>query len=273
MRFDGKVVVVVGAGQTTGESIGNGRAAASLYAEEGAKVFAVDLREDAAEDTAAAITAAGHTAVAFRADATQEADVEAMVRSCLELWGRIDVLHNNVGVSIAGGDAPLTELDSDAFDRVVALNLKTAFLTCKHVVPVMREQGGGAIVNISSLAAVIDYPNIAYKTAKAGINALTTQTAVMNAAYGIRCNAIMPGQIDTPMAVENRVGRDGMSRDEVRAMFDSIVPLQRKMGTAWDVAKAAAFLASDDARFITGVLLPVDGGQSLQIGGQGLRTS
>jgi NAD(P)-dependent dehydrogenase (short-subunit alcohol dehydrogenase family) len=272
-RFQDRVVLVVGAGQTPGVTIGNGKASALLYAREGGKVFAVDNRLEAAAQTAEDIVKEGGTAVAHQTDATDQEQVAAMVEACMKEWGRIDVLHNNVGVSIAAGDAPLTELDGDVFDRVMAINLKSQFLTLKYVIPVMREQLSGSIVNMSSLAAVVEYPNTAYKLAKAGVNAFTQQQAIMNAQYGIRVNAIMPGQVNTPMIVENRIGKDGMTREDVMAMFDSIVPLRGKMGSAWDIAKAAAFLASDDAGFITGVILTVDGGQGLHVGGQGLRSN
>ncbi len=139
-------------------------------------------------------------------------------------------------------------------------------LTCKHAIPVMRRQGGGAIVNISSVAAVAAYPYVAYKTTKAAVIALTQQVAIQHARDGIRANVILPGLMNTPMAIEPRVKATGKSRAEVVAERDSRVPLGRKMGTGWDVAQAALFLASDDARFITGAVLPVDGGSSLQVG-------
>jgi NAD(P)-dependent dehydrogenase (short-subunit alcohol dehydrogenase family) len=273
VRFENRVAIVVGAGQTPGLTVGNGKASAMTYAREGARVFAVDREMSAAQKTADEIVEEGGEAVAWQADATNDEQMGEMVKACMDQWGRIDILHNNVGVSIAAGDAPLTEIDPETFDRVMTLNLKTTFLGMRHVIPIMREQRSGAIVNISSLAAVIEYPNTAYKLAKAGVNALTQQQAIMNAPYGIRINAIMPGQVNTPMIIESRIGRDGMTREDVMAMFDSIVPLRGKMGSAWDIAKAAAFLASDDAGFITGVILPVDGGQGLHVGGQGLRSN
>lgn len=273
MKLKGRVTVVVGAGQTPGPNLGTGRAAAMLYAREGCRVFAVDRSMAAAQETVDLIRAEGGEAEAFEADATNDGAVRAMVDACVNRWGRIDILHNNVGVSLGSGDGPLTEATSESFDRTIALNLKTAFLSSKHTVPVMRQQGGGVIINISSLAAIIECPNIVYKAAKAAVNALTTQTAIENAQYGIRANAIMPGQISTSMLIENRVGRGGTTREDVAAAFDAIVPLGRKMASAWEVAKAAVFLASDDASFITGALLPVDGGQGLQAGGQGMRMS
>jgi NAD(P)-dependent dehydrogenase (short-subunit alcohol dehydrogenase family) len=189
-----------------------------------------------------------------------------MTAACLERWGRIDILHNNVGVSIAGGDAPITEIEADAFARITAINLQGMVLTCKHAIPVMREQGGGVITNISSIAADINYPYVAYRTSKAGVVTLTEHIAITNAAHGIRANAILPGLMDTPMAIENRVGRGGVTREQVIAERNAHVPLRNTMGTAWDVARAALFLASDEASFITGVALAVDGGQRLAVG-------
>jgi NAD(P)-dependent dehydrogenase (short-subunit alcohol dehydrogenase family) len=265
-RVAGKVAVVVGAGQTPGQTAGNGRATAVLLAREGAVVLAADRDLAAAEDTVAEIEAEGGKALAVRADVTDEDAVAAMVATCVERFGRIDILHNNVGVSIAGGDAPITEIEADAFARVTAINLQGMVLTCKHAIPVMREQGGGVITNISSIAANINYPYIAYRTSKAGVVTMTEHIAIRNAEYGIRANAILPGLMDTPMAIENRVGRGGATREQVIAERNSHVPLRNKMGTAWDVAHAALFLASDEASFITGVALAVDGGQSLAVG-------
>ena len=171
------------------------------------------------------------------------------------------------GVSISGGDKPLLELTEEAFDRVCAINLRGTIMACKQVIPVMREQRAGAIVNISSVAAYENsYPLVAYKATKAAMIAFTQQIAIQNAAHGIRANAILPGLMDTPMAVDTRARHSGKSRAEVAAMRDSHVPLRHKMGTAWDVANAALFLASDEANFITGVALPVDGGALVKIG-------
>jgi NAD(P)-dependent dehydrogenase (short-subunit alcohol dehydrogenase family) len=263
MRLQDKIAIVIGAGQSPGEGIGNGRATALRFAEEGATVLAVDLRLDSAEDTAAMIRKAGGEAIAFAADVTKEATLAAAIAEAQRRWGRIDILHNNVGVSIAGGDASPTEITVEAFDRCVAINLRGAVMACKHVLPIMRQQRSGAIVNISSTAATLNYPLVAYKATKAALIAYTQQLAIQNAEYGIRANCILPGLMDTPMAVDTRARVGNRSRAEVAAERDARVPLRHKMGTAWDVANAALFLASDEANFVTGVALLVDGGASL----------
>ena len=266
MRLENKIAIVVGGGQSPGETMGNGRATAVLFAREGAKVLVGDNRPDSAEETAAMIRVEGGTAEAIRVDITDEASIEAMVKHCLDLWGRIDVLHNNVGVSIAGGDAQITEITGEAFDRVVSINLKGMVLTCKHVIPVMRAQKSGSIVSISSIAAWNAYPLIGYKTTKQAVIAMTEQIAIQNAPHGVRANVILPGLMDTPMAVDTRVRALGKSREEITAGRDARVPLRGRMGTGWDVARAALFLASDEADFITGATLPVDGGEQLNVG-------
>jgi len=263
-RLAGKVAIVVGAGQTPGDTIGNGRATALLFAREGAHVVAVDRRQDSAEETVAMIRSEGGLADALCADATSEADCAALVAGCVKRHARIDVLHNNVG--IGGGDAGPAHVSEEAWDRILAVNLKSVVFPCKHVLPVMREQKSGAITNVSSVAAVCATPAVAYKTSKAGINAYTQTLAIGNAKYGIRANVIMPGLMETPMAIEGLSQELGIAKEKLIAQRHAAVPLGGHMGTAWDVAWAAVFLASDEARFITGVMLPVDGGQSARVG-------
>lgn len=263
-RLAGKTAVVVGAGQTPGETMGNGRATALTFAREGARVFAVDRHEGSVAETVAMITDAGGDATAHVADIVTEAACHELVAAAHDHLGRIDILHNNVGVG--AGDAGVSSLEEESWDRIMDTNLKAMWLTCKHVLPVMREQQGGAIVNISSVAAIAAAGSlVAYKISKAGVNALTQSIAASNARFNIRANAIMPGLIDTPMAVDASARAAGRPRADVAAARASRVPLGHQ-GSAWDVANAALFLASDEARFVTGVLLPVDGGQSVRVG-------
>ncbi|HVH73912.1 MAG TPA: SDR family NAD(P)-dependent oxidoreductase [Stellaceae bacterium] len=266
MRLEGKIAIVVGAGQSPGEGVGNGRATTLRFAREGAKILAVDRDLASAADTARLVEKEGGECVPFEADVTKEATLKAAVAAAHRRWGRIDILHNNVGVSIAGGDKPLLELTEEAFDRVCAINLRGTIMACKQVLPIMRQQRSGAIVNISSVAAWENYPLVAYKATKAAMIAFTQQLAIQNAEYGIRANVILPGLMDTPMAVDARARASNRSRAEVAAERDAKVPLRHRMGTAWDVANAALFLASDEAQFITGVALPVDGGALVKIG-------
>src|SRR5689334_4129776 len=266
MRLKDKIAIVVGAGQSPGEGMGNGRATAITFAREGAKVLCVDHHLESAQETVEMIAEKQGTAAAFKADVTRDREVKAMVADAMRRWGRIDVLHNNVGVSLAGGDAELLAITEEAFDRCVAINLKSCILAAKQMIPIMRQQKSGAIINISSMAAITTYPYVAYKATKSAMIAFTEQLAYQNAEYGIRANVILPGLMDTPMAVDTRAREFGKTRAEVAAERDSKVPLRRKMGTAWDVANAALFLASDEANFITGVTLPVDGGASVRRG-------
>jgi NAD(P)-dependent dehydrogenase (short-subunit alcohol dehydrogenase family) len=265
MRLGGKIAVIIGAGQGPGTGLGNGRATALRFAAEGAKILAVDHLLASAEETAAMVTAEGGECTAFEADVTHEATLASTMLEAMRLWGRVDVLHYNVGVSIAGGDASPTEITEAAFDRVMAITLRGCVMATKHALPIMRAQRSGAIVNISSAAAVHNYPLVAYKASKAAMIAFTQQIAIQNAGHGIRANVIVPGLIDTPMAVDTRARATNRSRDEVARERDAKVPLRGKMGTAWDVANAALFLASDEANFITGVALPVDGGALVNI--------
>ncbi len=266
LRLDGQAAIVVGGGQTPGQTIGNGRATAITYARAGARVLVADRDLDAAAATVAEITAEGGEAVPFRSDVTDEADIAAMVADACDRWGRLDILHNNVGISVAGGDAEISKIEGEAFDRIMAINLKSMVLAIKHALPVMRGQQSGNIVNISSTAAHEDYPWVTYKASKAAAKAMTEQVALQNAPHGIRVNCIQPGLMNTPMAVDARMDAWNMTREEVVAMRDAKVPLGGKMGTAWDVANAALFLVSDEARFITGVTLMVDGGAHCRIG-------
>jgi NAD(P)-dependent dehydrogenase (short-subunit alcohol dehydrogenase family) len=262
MRLKDKIAIVVGAGQSPGAGMGNGRATVMRFVEEGAKVLAVDNELARAKET---VTMAAGECVPFEADVRKESALAEMVDAARQRWGRIDILHYNVGVSIAGGDAPIEKITEEAFDRIAGINLRGAIMACKHVLPVMRAQRSGAIIMISSVAAWEHYPNVAYKAIKAGMIAFTQQIAIQNAEFGIRANVILPGLMDTPMAVDTRAQASGKSRAEVAAMRDARVPLRHKMGTAWDVANAALFLASDEANFITGVALPVDGGALVNI--------
>lgn len=261
-RVQGKVAVVFGGGQTPGETMGNGRATAILLAREGAMVVAVDRVLESAEETVAAITSEGGEGLAVAADITVEEQVESAITEVVGRFGRIDILHNNVGASLALGDAEATELEVAAFDRLYQVNLRGMWLACKHTLPVMRQQGSGSIVNISSMAAWEAYPYVGYKTTKAGVIALTENIAMANARHGIRANVLLPGLMNTPMAIEARVAA-GTPREEVIAGRNARVPLGRQMGSAWDVAYASLFLHSDEAKFITGVSLPVDGGASV----------
>ena len=260
MRLEGKIAIVIGAGQSPGEGMGNGRATVLRFAREGAKVLAVDRNLASAEETAALAQKEGGDCVAFAADVVKEATLAAAIAAAVDRWRRVDILHNNVGVSIAGGDASPLEISEEAFDRIAAINLRGTIMACKHVLPVMRRQRSGAIINISSVAAWENYPLVAYKATKAAMVEFTKQLAIQNAEYGVRANAILPGLMDTPMAIDTRARTTNRSRAEVATERDAKVPLRRRMGTAWDVANAALFLASDETNFVTGVALPVDGG-------------
>jgi NAD(P)-dependent dehydrogenase (short-subunit alcohol dehydrogenase family) len=264
MRLRDKVAIVVGGGQVPGEGIGNGRATAILFAREGAKVIVADRDLEAAEHTVAMIEKEGGTAEAQRADITLDADCKVLALTCMERFGRLDILHNNVGVG--HGDNGPTSITDDAWDHIYEVNVKGAMHTCRHALPIMREQGSGVILNVSSIASICSTNLLAYKSSKAALNALTHAIALGNAKFGIRANAILPGLMNTPMAVEGISQARGIDRATLIEQRNAQVPLRGGMGNAWDVAHAALFLASDDARFITGVMLPVDGGQSARIG-------
>ena len=265
VRLEGKAGIVVGAGQSPGETVGTGRAAAVVFAREGAKVLLADRDLDSARDTAEMIAREGGIAECVTADWTSAADCKAFAAACVDAFGRIDFLQNNVGIGL--GDADPLNLTEEGFDRIIAVNLKGCLLSCQAVVPLMREQGSGSIVNISSIAALAAaVPLTAYRLSKIGINALSHSLALDSAKHGVRVNTIMPGLLDTPMAIDAWADRLDVPRDEIRAQRDALVPLRRKMGSGWDVAYASLFLHSDEAQFITGAAIPVDGGQLTRVG-------
>ncbi len=259
-RLKDKIAIVTGAG-TSGPGMGNGKAAALLFAREGATVVAVDRNEQAAEQTAEEIATETGRAIAIAADVSSDRDVRRTVDTTVERFGRIDVLHNNVGIEIPGDPVSTTEED---WDRVHAVNLKSVFLLGKHVIPHMQRQGGGAIVNVSSVASVrwSPVPYFSYHTSKAALNHLTRVVARQYAAEGIRCNSILLGMMDTPHIRTYYSDRSQEEVEQVMRMRDSYCPMGR-MGDAWDAAHAALFLASEEARYITGALLVVDGGLTL----------
>jgi NAD(P)-dependent dehydrogenase (short-subunit alcohol dehydrogenase family) len=264
-RLKGKTAIVVGAG-SIGPGWGNGKATAVTFAREGAAVFCVDRNAAAASETVEIITSEGGQAMAFTADASRDADIEAMVAACVRAYGRIDVLDNNVGIAETGSVVDVSEAD---WDRVFAVNLKSAFLAMKHVIPVMAAQGGGSIINISSIASMrhLGISYVTYGTTKAAMNQMTRTTAVEFAARKIRVNAILPGLMKTPM-VEHSAGlAASYAKGDVEAMWrarDAQVPMGH-MGDPWDVANAALFLASDESRYVTGIELVVDGGITLKV--------
>ena len=256
-RLVGKVAVVVGAG-SSGPGWGTGKASAVLFAREGAKVLAVDLDEAAAAETKRLIEAEGGACATFRADASSAADNAAMVEACLRDFGRLDVLHVNVGIVELGGPV---EIEEASWDRLLAVNLKSVYLAAKHALPVMERQGAGAIVTVSSLAAIRypGFPQASYVASKSAVIGLTQNIALAYAAKGIRANCILPGLLNTPMIVKPMRAAYGGEFEQMIAKRDAQSPTG-KMGDAWDVAHAALYLASDEAKYVNGVALPVDGG-------------
>lgn len=259
-RFEGRVAVVFGAG-SIGPGWGNGKASAVQYARDGAIVAAVDIRPQGADETVAIIRGEGGVAESFVCDVTSTDQVNSTVDAIVTRFGRIDVLHNNVGLPEMGTTETITD---EAWQRVMAANLDSVLKTCRAVLPIMVRQGKGAIVNTSSIAAVryTGYPYPAYYAGKAAVNHLTASIALEYAKKGIRANAIMPGMMNTPHIRQNIVGQYA-SDEEMVAHRNSVCPMGR-MGTGWDIARAAAFLASDEADYITGQCLAVDGGISIR---------
>jgi NAD(P)-dependent dehydrogenase (short-subunit alcohol dehydrogenase family) len=257
-RLKDRVALVFGAG-SSGPGWGNGKAAAVTFAREGATVIAIDVVAAAAGETRDTIRGEGYACESAAADVTDSAQIEHLVRDIATRFGRIDILHNNVGITSMGG--PIEESE-ESWQRVLDVNLTSVFLTCKHVLPVMLRQGRGAIVNVSSLAAIrySGYPYSSYYASKAGVNQFTVGLALQYAKQGIRANVIMPGLMNTPL-IYRQISGQYASAEEMVAARDAACPMGR-MGTAWDVANAALFLASDESSYITGVCLPVDGGLS-----------
>jgi NAD(P)-dependent dehydrogenase (short-subunit alcohol dehydrogenase family) len=260
-RLKGKIAILFGAG-SVGPGWGNGKATAVLFARNGAHVVCVDVNVEAAQETVAIIRQEGRAAEAFACDVTNSQAVGDLVDKVVGQHGRIDVLHNNVGYATMGG--PI-ELDEAAWHRTIDLNVTSCFITCKHVLPHMLQRRSGAIVNVSSVAAIryTGYPYVAYYAAKAAVNNFTMGLALQYAKDGIRVNAVMPGLMNTPLIFQQISGQYKDPEDMVKAR-DAACPMGR-MGTAWDVAKAALFLASDEAEYITGVSLPVDGGLTCRV--------
>ena len=255
-RVKDKVAIVTGAG-SVGPGIGNGKAAALLYAREGARVMLVDYNLEAAEETKRLIDEGDGDSFASQADVSKSDDCARIVDECIGNYGRIDILHNNVGIEIPGG---IEEISEDDWDRTLDVNLKSVFLTCKYAVPYMAKQGSGAIVNISSINGIRTLPALSgpYGASKAGMIALTREIAVEYASKGVRANAILPGMMRTPFVEASLTAAWGGDVEEMMSLRDAMIPTG-KQGESWDVAHAALFLASDDAKYITGTTLVVDG--------------
>ena len=256
-RLKGKVAMVTGAG-SIGPGMGNGKATAILFAREGARVMLVDLNPEAAEETKHVIDEEGGECVVFKADVSKSSDCKCMVEKCIQTFGRVDILHNNVALGAHGGPVETSEED---WDRVIDINLKSIFLTCKYALPYMEKQGSGAIINISSTGALraSPYPTLTYAVSKAGVIALTREVAIQYAAKGIRVNAILPGLMKTPRIAYYYKSASDWDVEEMWRRRDAMSPTG-KQGEPWDIAYAALFLASDEAKYITGTTLIVDGG-------------
>jgi len=257
-KLEGKVALVIGAG-AVGPGWGNGKATAVLFAREGAKVFAVDINLSAAEETREIIKNEGGVCKAYQADVTRSEQVKAMIDECMSIFGRIDILQNNVGIVEVGGPVELSE---QSWDKIMSINVKSVFLTCKYCLPIMEKQGSGAIVNVSSIASLrfTGYPSCAYNASKGAVNQLTQNVAIQYASKGVRANCVLPGLMNTPMI------REPLKKQYADGNIDKMIEIRDKqcptgkMGDGWDVAYASLFLASDESRYITGMNLVVDGG-------------
>ena len=263
-RLAGKVAIVSGAGQAPGDTIGNGKAIARVFARAGAKVLCVDRDDARGQLTVDAITVEGGQAALCVADVSTTDGAASIAAACDAAFGPPHILVNNVGIGDAG-DGPPHKMTEDAFDRTLRINLKGAWLLTRAVMPGMLARRQGAIVNISSLASIAGGFQMAYEVSKAGMNRMTLSVAMSGASRGVRCNAITPGLMDTPMAIGGIAKKRGIPEGDLRAERAARVPMGF-MGSGWDTAYAALFLASDEARFVTGAILPVDGGGSARIG-------
>ena len=261
-RLQDKVAIVTGAGSIA-EGIGNGKATAIVFAREGAKVMLIDLNLEAAEETSSVIESEGGECIVFQADVSSSKDCTAIVDQCLRSFSRVDILHNNVGIEEAGG---LEDTSETSWDRTLNVNLKSMFLMCKQVIGPMKEQGSGAIVNISSINAIRTLPalSLAYGVSKAGVISLTREIAVEFAAVGIRANAILPGMMNTPFVTASLTEAYGGDVSAMTKKRDAFCPTG-KQGEGWDVANLALFLASEEAKYITGASIVVDGAQTCRI--------
>jgi NAD(P)-dependent dehydrogenase (short-subunit alcohol dehydrogenase family) len=258
-----KVALIAGAGQTQGEGIGNGRATALAFAREGAKLMLASRSAASLQETLDMVLAEGGEAEMITADLTSMADCEAMVQATLDRFGRVDVLHNNAAVGSHEGDT--INIDPEEWRQVMDINLNGAVFASKAVLPAMRVQGGGCITHVGSIAAVAMYPILAYKASKAALNEFSRWLAFENAKHNIRCNVLQLGLMDTPLAIEGYHKASGTDREVLRKQRSGTVPMQR-MGTAWEAASVAVFLASDAASYVSGAVLPVDGALTTKIG-------
>ena len=256
-RLQGKVAIVTGAG-TRGDGIGNGKACAILYAREGARVVAVDIDRELAQATAELIRGEGGDCIAFQADVAKAADCEAMVQSCAAQYGRLDVLHNNVGITNSGGPV---EYGEDQWDRMMSVNAKSMFLTAKYALPHMERQRAGSIVNIGSINGerAIPFPKFAYAASKGAMIAMSREIAIQYAPMGIRSNVVLVGLIRSPIVEQNNVQLYGGDLEAMWKKRDAMSPTG-KQGEVWDVAQASVFFASDESKYVNGTVLPVDGG-------------
>jgi NAD(P)-dependent dehydrogenase (short-subunit alcohol dehydrogenase family) len=263
-RVQGKVAIIAGAGSIA-EGWSNGKATAVLLAREGAKIFAVDINLDAASETRDIIQSEGGECIAHRCDVSNAAEVEAMVSACLAAYGRVDILFNNVGMQVVGGPLDVTETQ---WDKLMAVNVKSMFLTCRAVIPQMLKQRGGSIINNSSAAGIrFTYANVAYSASKGAVKQLSQNIGVQYAAKGIRCNAVMPGYIATPRITDRLKRSNPQDYEEKIKQRQMSVPTGT-LGSAWDVAYGVLYLASDESKFVNATELVIDGGQTASTTGK-----